>query len=69
MIWTSDDEMSNWLMHAAERGGGFVRSFAETVMRADDDNYRLLRPALIALKEKYPRYNNDEESGDTATVG
>ena len=33
--------------------GGFLRSFAEAVTRADPGNLILLRPAMVALVEKY----------------
>ena len=33
--------------------GGFLRSFAEAVIRADPPNFAMLRPAMKALIEKY----------------
>lgn len=32
----------------------FLGTFCQACLRADDDNYELLRPALLALMEKYP---------------
>lgn len=36
--------------------GGFLEAFAATVCRADPTNYPLLRPAVLALKAKFPKY-------------
>jgi hypothetical protein len=36
--------------------GGFLHAFAAAVCRATDDNYPILRPALLALKAKFPKY-------------
>ena len=60
-----DPELFDWLATAAGQrqrpsAGGFVRTIAEAGLRADSDNYRLLRPALLALKAKYPEYANAE---------
>lgn len=41
-----------------QRGGGFVKTVAQAAMRADDDNYAILRPALLAFKAKYPKYDD-----------
>lgn len=61
MIGNDDPELSTWLMTAAGHtarpsGGGFVRTIAEAGLKADRDNYRILRPALLQLKAKYPQY-------------
>lgn len=32
----------------------FLGTFLQACLRADFDNYELLRPALLALKQKYP---------------
>jgi hypothetical protein len=36
--------------------GSFIKAFAAAVCQADDQNYALLRPSLLALKAKYPQY-------------
>jgi hypothetical protein len=36
--------------------GSFLEAFCATVRRADDTNYVLLRPAILALKAKFPKY-------------
>ena len=36
--------------------GGFVLAIANATLRADDDNFRILQPALLQIIEKYPIY-------------
>jgi hypothetical protein len=36
--------------------GGFLHAFAAAVCRATDDNYPLVRPTLLALKAKFPKF-------------
>jgi hypothetical protein len=36
--------------------GDFLQAFAAAVCRADDCNYPLLRPTLLALKAKFPKF-------------
>jgi hypothetical protein len=55
-----DPEVLVWLM-GIENGepvgaGGFLRDLAQCALRADSDNYRILRPALLQIKAKYPQY-------------
>jgi hypothetical protein len=57
MIWQEDRELMDWLSNIEPMGAGsFLKSLAETAMRADEENYPILRPALLAMKEKYPEY-------------
>jgi hypothetical protein len=55
-----DEEVRRWIhgINQAEpvHAGGFLHSFAQTLCRADETNYPLLRPALLALKAKFPKY-------------
>src|SRR3990167_3849308 len=53
-----DVELRQWLYNARERGGSFVKSLFFTAVSADDDNYAILRPALLQLKAKYPNYDD-----------
>ena len=58
MTWQEDEEpIGKWLLAAHECGGSFVKMFAETSMRADSENYLILRPALLQLMQKYPSYS------------
>jgi hypothetical protein len=55
-----EEEVRRWIygINQAEpvHAGGFLHSFAQTLCRADETNYPLLRPALLALKAKFPTY-------------
>ena len=56
------EEIRRWvhgINNAPECGeleDGFLAAFAATVCRADATNYPLLRPAILALKAKFPDY-------------
>ncbi len=55
-----DDELVDWLVNASQKAGDFVKQLAEAGLRADHDNYPILRPALLQLKAKYPKYGKAE---------
>lgn len=44
-----------------ERSGHFLCALAEAVMKADAEDYSVIRPALMNLKRKYPDANLDPE--------
>lgn len=54
------EEIRRWIhgINQAEpvRPGGFLEAFAAAVCRADQTNYPILRPALLALMAKFPKY-------------
>jgi hypothetical protein len=57
MIAQEDDpELLEWLAKANQEGGGFVSAIARAALVADWENYPLLRPLLVQLRAKYPRY-------------
>lgn len=57
LIAQSDDgELLEWLANAAQRGGGFVSSLANAALRADPENYALIRPLILQMREKYSQY-------------
>jgi hypothetical protein len=61
MIAQEDDpEILEWLANAHRRGGGFIHSLAHAALQADSENYPILRPALLVLREKYPAYEPSE---------
>ncbi len=54
LIAFDDKELSAWVMRLGEeRSGRFLCALAEAVMKADADDYSLIRPALLDLKRKH----------------
>lgn len=59
------EEIRRWI-HGINSGepkpaGDFLLTFASAVCRADATNYPLLRPAILALKSKFPDYRFEGE--------
>lgn len=62
MIAQNDDpELLEWLANADELGGCFVSSLAHAALVADYENYPILRPTLLAMRQKYPQYEPSEQ--------
>jgi len=57
---TDDPELLEWLGKACNLGGSFVSSMARAGLVADWQNYPLIRPVLLQLREKYPAYEPSE---------
>jgi len=55
-----DPELLEWLAKANQDGGGFVSAIARAALVADWENYPLIRPLLVQLRAKYPRYEPSE---------
>jgi len=57
-----DIQLFPWLLgiHGARptEPGKFLRHLAEAALRADPENYQLMRPALLVLQLKYPKYED-----------
>lgn len=51
-----DPELLEWLGNANQEGGSFISSIARAALVADTWNYALMRPLILALREKYPAY-------------
>ncbi|HEY1800053.1 MAG TPA: hypothetical protein VGG46_03880 [Terriglobales bacterium] len=51
-----DPELLEWLSAASQRGGGFVQSLANAALRADEENYLLIRPLVMFMRAKYTEY-------------
>lgn len=61
MIAQNDDpELLEWLANADREGGNFVSSIARAGLIADHQNYPLLRPVLLQMRAKYPKYEASE---------
>ena len=57
-----DRELSDWVVtHGEERSGDFLCALAEAVMKADAEDYSVIRPALIRLRTKYAHVEMDME--------
>lgn len=51
-----DPELLEWLAKADREGGGFLSALASAALVADFENYPILRPVLIEMRNKYPQY-------------
>lgn len=56
-----DPELLEWLAKADRFGGGFVSSIARAALVADDSNYPLIRPLILQLRVKYPKYEPSDQ--------
>ena len=60
LIANNDPDLAPWLFGVVRekphQAGGFLTALAEVAFLADLENYWILRPALLQLKEKYPKY-------------
>ena len=61
MTAAEDGELFDWLYgvlnHRPVEAGGFLHAIADAANRADYANYSLLRPVLLQLCSKYPKYS------------
>lgn len=53
---TDDPELFEWLAKANQSGGGFISALARAALIADDMNYPIIRPVILAMRSKYPAY-------------
>ena len=58
-----DEAIVRWVMGVAQGNpvpaGGFLFDFVAAVVQADYENYPILRPAVVRLKAKFPKYRFD----------
>lgn len=60
----NDPELVDWVLNLDRmRAGGFLLAIGLAAQRADAQNYPLMRPLLLRLKEKYPEYGLQRVSG------
>ena len=60
LLATNDEELYDWIFNAANpdrHAGSFVQALAEAGLRADHENYQIIRPALLLIAAKYPKYS------------
>ena len=56
-------EISEWLTAIGSAGpGDFLCALSEVVLKADDEDYSIIRPALMNLKRKYMSGRTDPET-------
>lgn len=61
MIAQQDDpELLEWLINASAHAGGFLSTLADAALRADGQNYPILRPAILDLRAKYPKFERGQ---------
>ena len=51
-----DPELLEWLAKAAHDGGGFISSVARAGLVADYENWPHIKPLLLVMRRKYPKY-------------
>ena len=67
LIAFDDSELSDWVLTLGEeRSGRFLCALAEAVMKADPEEYSVIRPALVNLKRKYAE--SDQEPDEFAAA-
>ena len=67
LIAFDDTELSDWVLTLGEeRSGRFLCALAEAVMKADSEEYSVIRPALVNLKRKYAE--SDQEPDEFAAA-
>jgi hypothetical protein len=67
MIIQDDPDVLDWangVSNVTSGAGDFLRAVAYAALRADWENYPILRPALLQLVEKYPAYLEEERARD-----
>jgi hypothetical protein len=64
MIAHTDNVLLAWLLGIVNEkpteSGGFLKTLADAALRADCQNYAILRPALLEIQKKYPVYHDPE---------
>lgn len=66
----TDEKLYRWManiwdVHAGAEvwtAGSFLMDVTRAALYADDDNYAILRPALLKLAAKYPQYYPKEKA-------
>lgn len=59
-----EEDIQRWIWgvenEAPQPSGDFLKKIVAAALHADPENYPLLRPAIIALKKKFPKYRLDD---------
>jgi len=70
LIALDDADLNDWIMTlGGKRSGHFLCALAEAAMKADAEDYSVIRPALVSLKNRYARRGREPEEIADAIVG
>jgi hypothetical protein len=70
LIALDDAELNDWVLTLGEeRSGHFLCALAEAVMKADAEDYSVIRPALVSLKNRYARRGAGSDEIDDVITG
>jgi|ERR1039458_5651319 hypothetical protein len=74
IVQNDDPELLEWMNNASLKAGGFLSSLAWAGLRADWQNYPIMRSLLLEMRKKYPEYEptdavKEEISGRVAVEG
>jgi hypothetical protein len=62
-----DNELAGWLLGVAHGdpvpSGSFLHFLAHAALTADPENYHVMRPLLMFMKNKYPKYGSPAGGG------
>jgi hypothetical protein len=62
LILFDDVEMSEWLLKLTDNSSGqFLHALSEAVLKASDEEYAIIRPALMDLKRRHSEFRRKLE--------
>ena len=59
-----DNDIREWSLMAQSRGGEFVAHMGRAALCADEANFAIIRPSMLQLIAKYPKYLEWAREGD-----
>ncbi|MGB7438659.1 MAG: hypothetical protein WBR26_03820 [Candidatus Acidiferrum sp.] len=70
MIAFEDSELHEWLMQVIEEDSGqFLAALAEAAVTACPEDYSLVRPALMDLRDKYCFVSSSAQTSEQLFAG
>jgi hypothetical protein len=67
VIAQTDRELLPWLLGIVngkpEPAGGFLQALAGAALRADFQNYADMRPGLLSIRDRFPKYRDESAAG------
>ncbi len=68
----SDPGLDSWIWGIIQGqptpSGSFLHWLARTAISADPDNYQILRPVLLKIKAKYPKYRSTSTATNAVSM-